>query len=348
MPETIQTAEDLVMLYMDCDIPVMITGHPGVGKSDLWRQVAKKRGIGFIDVRMGSKELVDLMGLPTVDEHKDGSKFTNWARPGFLPVVERDGPRGIFLVDEISDCNKPMQSCLYQLFLNRQINDHPLPEGWYPCSAGNSRSSKAAAQTMSTALANRFAHIDVEPCQKAFDKWANVNDIHPYVRAYLKAFPQMLHQMPKEGDLRAFPSPRAWAQCSKICEAVVGGGGGNQKANEGMLMRGLRGLVGEGAASEFIAKFFRLLKMPEFEDILKDPKKAFIPDEPSSKYAVSNMLAANADSKNIDKIMTYVRRKEFGVELEVCVILDATTRDPELLDTKAYSEFSLRNQDIHI
>jgi len=335
MSETIATAKQLAREYMQRDIPCFITGDPGVGKSDLWKQLAQEGKMGFIDQRMGAKELVDLQGLPALQE-KNGVIYTTWARPDFLPVPSRDGERGIFLIDELSDCSKPMQSVLYQLFLNRCINDHKIPDGWYLCAAGNTRSSKAAAQTLSSALMNRFAHIHVQPCQKAFDKWAVLNGIHELIVGYLRFKPTSIHNMDGT-DLKAFPSPRSWAMASKLCNIT----------DEDLLFRAMRGVIGEGEAGEFIAKFFRTLNIPTFDEVIAAPKKCFIPSEPSSKYVLSATLAYNSNAKNIDKVMEYCKRPQFGVELEVCVMLDAIERDANILDTKTYSEFGVRNQHIH-
>lgn len=336
MAETIATAKQLAREYMNRDIPCFITGDPGVGKSDLWKQLAEEAKIGFIDQRMGAKELVDLQGLPALQERK-GIIYTTWARPDFLPVVERDGPRGIFLVDELSDCSKPMQSVLYQLFLNRTINDHKIPDGWYLCAAGNTRSSKAAAQTLSSALMNRFAHIHVQACQKAFDKWATAASIHELVVGYLRFKPSAIHNMDGT-DLKAFPSPRSWAMASKMCDIT----------DEDLLFRAMRGIIGEGEAGEFIAKFFRTLHIPTFDEVIANPKKCFVPKEPSSKYVLSATLAYNATKANIGKVMEYCKRPEFGVELQICVMIDATERNKDILDTQAYSDFAVRNKDIHI
>lgn len=40
--------------------PVMLHGSPGVGKSDIVRQIAKQRGIELIDLRLSQLDPVDL------------------------------------------------------------------------------------------------------------------------------------------------------------------------------------------------------------------------------------------------------------------------------------------------
>ena len=60
--------------------PVFLWGPPGVGKSDIMREIAREKGIDVIDVRLGQMDAVDMRGIPYVE---DG--VTKWAAPEFFP-----------------------------------------------------------------------------------------------------------------------------------------------------------------------------------------------------------------------------------------------------------------------
>ena len=45
---------------IDANQPVMLHGSPGVGKSDVVRQIAKQRGIELLDLRLSQLDPVDL------------------------------------------------------------------------------------------------------------------------------------------------------------------------------------------------------------------------------------------------------------------------------------------------
>lgn len=330
MAETVATAKELARDYMEANIPFFMEGPPGVGKSDGVRQLAAEKGIGFIDVRLGQLDPVDLRGLPMVN-----NGATTWARPDFWPDEKRDGEKGIILFDELADCGKAMQSAAYQIILDGRAGPHIIPKGWYRAAAGNRRGDRAAAQSISTALASRFAWIEIEADHKCFLAYGNKMGFHHYVMGFIQFRPGLLHDM-KDTDQRAFPCPRQWERVSRICDAP-----------DTRRQRLVAGLVGQGAASEF-GVYLRGLELPSLDEILANPTKCKIPQEPSSKYALSSMLSRYADTENFAKIMAYAKREEYGRDFEISTVMDATQRDSELCNSKAFIEFANRNKSLHL
>lgn len=330
MTETIKSAKALCQHYMAKNIPSYVEGPPGVGKSEMWQQIANEQGIPLIDLRLAQMDPVDLRGLP-----KHTGNFTTWARPDFWPLTERDGERGIILFDELGDCGKAIQSAAYQIILDGKAGPHVIPTGWYRCAAGNNRKHRAGAQAMSTALANRFAWVEVEADPECFHEHGNKVGYHHFVLGFIKFRPALLHSM-EGADLRAFPTPRAWARVSLVCDTP-----------EDVRLRLIRGLVGDGAAAEFTS-YMKTLDLPSIEEIVADPKRCHVPKEPASRYALSSMLARYTTRQNIDKIMTYIKRPEFGRDFEICTVLDGTKRDAALTETKSFVDFANRNSDLQL
>jgi len=327
---TIAEAKELANVFMEKDIPTYFHGAPGVGKSDVLRQLADEKKIGFKDIRVGTMLPEDLTGIPVPDLEK---RVATWLRAEFWPNAERDGERGIIAFDELSDASRQLQSCIYRVVLDRQIGDYRLPDGWWPAAAGNRREDRAAAQSISTALANRFAHIHVRPDYECWKHWAMKNDIDPMLIGFLKYRENLLHSM-EGADLLAFPSPRSWAKASKVFDL-----------NDKMRFRALCALVGEGAAQE-VQTFFKIVKLPDLNDIIKHPMTAEIPDEPASRYALTSMLARNLDKDNFTAILKYIGRDEFGADYATVVVLDATNRDVSLTDTPAFRKWAVANKNI--
>lgn len=334
MSETIRGAKELASIYMSQNIPFYIHGKPGVGKSDACAQLAEEQDIGFKDLRLAQMDPVDLMGLPHVI---DGE--SHWARPHFWPVEKRDGAKGLILFDELSDSTKAMQSAAYQVVLNRRIGPHVLPKGWFICAAGNRRIDRAAAGSISTALANRFSHIEVDADPDDWHAWANLNGINPLIIGFLQFRKALLCPVLEGGDPLAFPTPRSWAQVSKVLD--------DDRTNASNRLRLVQGLIGPGPAGEFEA-FTKALNLPTLEEIVAKPKTCRIPSEPASKYALSSMLAMSSERGNFGKICDYIQRSEFGRDFEICTVLDATKRAADLTDTKAFIDFANRNSDLSL
>jgi MoxR-like ATPase len=62
-------------------VPLHIWGAPGVGKSDIVRDLTIARSVDFIDLRAVLHDPVDLRGLPCIE-----GDTTKWLVPNFLPV----------------------------------------------------------------------------------------------------------------------------------------------------------------------------------------------------------------------------------------------------------------------
>lgn len=258
--------------------PILIHSSPGVGKSSIVRQVADKLGIGFVDVRLAEMESVDIRGLPSVDKDLGVMK---WNAPDFWPRDPKS--KGIIFLDEITSCDKSCQVAAYELILDRKIGDfYKVPNGWYIVSAGNLTTDRAVAMSMSSALSNRFLHVELEADPEQWCKWAMTHDVHPSVTGFIQYRPENLFNMEKENLERGWPSPRSWDRVSQMCKIY-----GN---NEQLLRKITYGLVGPAKGVEFM-EFHRLNK--SFDNILdmlygKTPIK--IPEKNDQLYAMCSSL----------------------------------------------------------
>lgn len=330
--ENIEGALELARIYRAKDTPLYLHSAPGIGKSAIMKQLAEEEKVGFIDIRVGTMLPEDLTGIPVPDLEK---KLAVWLRATFWPSIERDGENGIIAFDELADANRTLQSCIYRVILDRQIGDYKLPPGWWPMAAGNRREDRAAAQSISTALANRFAHVHVRADDKAWCNWANLNGIDPMLIGFIKFRPNLIHSM-DGADLLAFPTPRSWAMASKHFDLP-----------SGMRFRALAGIVGEGAAIE-VENFFKGLELPDFDQIIANPMNAMIPEEPGSRYALTSLLSRRMDTDNFPAIYKYIMREDFGADYCTVVVLDATKRDPNLCSTETFIKWAKNNKSLRL
>jgi hypothetical protein len=315
--------------------PVMLWGKPGIGKSDLVRQIASELGVKVIEFRTNIREPVDVRGIPVPCEL---TGTTRWFVPDELPQVERDGECGILFIDEINTGTLQMMAVMFGLVLDRRVGEYVLPKGWMIVAAGNMVADKAAAQRMPTALRNRFAHIYAKADLPAWASWANANGIAPELVAYLRLMQGensgsgILHIMPV-GDENAFPTPRSWAQCSDFVDAPK---------EDRMAM--FASFVGDAYATGFDAFIDLYHSIGSLDAIVKDPKGANVPTDPSLRYAVCTGLARMATKKTFPNIITFAKR--LNRESQILLVSDATQRDEDLKNTAVYGEWAVANQDI--
>ena len=326
---------------IDANQPVMLHGSPGVGKSDVVRQIAKQRGIELIDLRLSQLDPVDLRGVPSVDTKKH---ITSWNTPSFLPT---DG-KGILFLDEINSAAQATQAAAYQLVLDRKLGDYVMPPGWAIIAAGNRSTDRAIVNQMSTALKNRFTHLNYEVNNDDWCDWALRNNIAVEVLGFIRFRPMLLNEFEQRNeskeekervqrlkDAQAFATPRSWEFMSKVVQ---------QQPSPDIEYELYSGIVGEGCAAEFMGylKYYR--NLPNLDALLMAPDKANVPEEPAVLYALSTGLAAKATPDNMERVVKYALR--MPAEFQVLLVKDAVTRDNSLTNTKSFNAWAAKNSSV--
>ena len=328
----IKQTKQAIRAYLAADIPVMIWGAPGIGKSQAMQQVARDEyGGRMLTYRLNLLESVDLRGLPHVTA--DG---VQWAVPDMIAELRQfpaDLPCVLFL-DEVNTATPAVMAAAMQLVLDRQIGPHKLPGNVKITAAGNRQKDRASANRTPTALNNRFAHIEAEPDAGELKEYGEANNWSPLAIAFLAFRPNLIHVMPQD-DSPAFPTPRSWESASKMIDAP--------EATRPQL---IRGLVGQAAASEFEYFLQAWRHVPRLADILADPEGTPVPDasQPALLYAVAVQVAGAATRQNIDTLARYIGR--LPKEHQVVVMVDATKRDKSLMETAAFVAWCAANSDV--
>ena len=292
--------------------PVMLWGPPGVGKSDIIRQVAEKHGVAIQDIRLSQMEPSDLRGIP----FRDGN-LVEWAIPAMPPDAQRHGPEGILFLDEITSAPPSVSAAAYQLILDRRLGQYEVPEGWAIFAAGNRQGDRGVTYTMPAPLANRFSHYEVEINLDDWVAWAYGNGIDERIIGFLRFRPEMLFDFDPAHNPVAFPSPRSWEFAHRAIQKF---------ADRPTLLTGtLQACVGPAAGIELAAFMSSLDQLPDIDAIL-DGGEVNAPEEIDLQYAVASTLVGHAirvrgtaqATKVIGNILRYANRfpqREMGVML---------------------------------
>ena len=308
--------------------PVFLWGAPGVGKSDVIKQIAEDHKLELRDVRLSLLDPIDLKGFPTIDSVK---KQMSWLPADFLPKKGK----GLLFLDEMNSAPQSVQAAAYQLVLNRKIGEYKLPDGWSVMAAGNRASDRSVVHAMPAALANRFVHLDFDINVDDWSHWAMENELHTDLRAFIRFRPNLLHCFDSASNPRAFPSPRSWAFVNDIYKD-------NHSADDEYEL--IKGTVGEGAAAEFSGFVRQIKDLPTIDQVLLDPDGTKVPTSPAGMYAMATALDSKATTANIARIMKYTDR--MPVEFQVVFVRSAIRRDGKLTGTKSYMDWGIRNQNV--
>lgn len=320
-PSQIATALDV---HYAARQPAFIWGPPGVGKSAVVKQSAKRLGIQLIDLRMVQLDPVDLRGLP----YKNEAGQSDWAKPAFLPT---SGAGWLFL-DEFAQAVPGVMNTSSELVLDRTLGDYRLPDDWAVVMASNNATDRAATHKLPKHIASRVSHYEYKIDADDFTMHALQNDFRLEVIAFLKYRPELLHQFNPASTEKAFACPRTWEFVSNLLK---------QAPPKEIELAMYEGNVGQGAAGEFIAFVEVMRTLPSIDGILMSPGTADVPTTPATMYAVANALGRRASDANFSAVTAYANRlpAEFGL----LTVKTAKERCPEIQQTRAFIEWSAQN-----
>ena len=309
----------------------MLHGRPGVGKTEIVRQLAEEIGARLFDLRLTTIEPQDLRGLPYYD-HTKGR--TVWYRPEDLP----DDPRtpAVLFLDELTAAAPQLQPTVYGLLQERRVGQHRLPDTVFIVAAGNRIEDGALAYEMGTALSDRLIHLNVEA---ELSDWiagfAVPRGLHAAVIAFLRTRPDLLETTEtalRRGEAIAC-TPRSWERVSQIVAAIP-----DRALRNAMVA----GTVGEAVAAEFLLIADEIAATVQVDEVLRAPRArraALLPGTMHGLSALVFALVTMAEAGTLpDTIDTLADLPEAGAQrpdLARLPLRELTTLGFELLIRRA-------------
>lgn len=256
-----------------------------------------------------------------------------WLEPSMLP---KNG-KGIMFLDELTSAPPLQQASAYQLTLDRRIGEYEVPEGFYIIAAGNNLTDRAVVYPMSTALRNRFTHINFEYNLDDWLRWAGDNQINPYIIAFLTwRGGELLFNFKPEATDKAFATPRSWEFASRVLS----------RFDPSIQREMLDGTIGAGAAAEFLG-FLRLQEqIPSIQEIFAG--KDIIPKDIGLKYALISALVSHCEKPaQYDRLLNYSMATGLPKEFSVLLAKLLISKNTKLTTTQpTYSKWAKAHQDV--
>jgi len=269
--------------------PVFMWGPPGIGKSDIVKQIGDEQNRPVIDVRLSLWEPTDIKGIPY---YNASLNTMSWAPPAELPT-DPDSNAILFL-DELNSAAPATQAAAYQLILNRRVGTYRLPDGVAIVAAGNRETDKGVTYRMPAPLANRFLHVELRTDFEDWLFWATANNVHQQVVGYLSFAKQDLYDFDPKSASRSFATPRSW---SFVSDLLI-----DDDLDDDTLTDLISGAVGEGPTHKFMAHRKVAKQMPNPEDILSGKVTKCSIKEISAMYSLGISLCyelKEADKKKV-------------------------------------------------
>lgn len=195
----------------------LVWGPHGIGKSSAY--------VGYytVNLRLGNMEVGDIVGFPV--ERGDVMEFLPpdwWA--SLVSYCELNPEKTAVLhLDEINHIRKDMQSIIFQLVLDREVNGRRLPDNVQVVASANppTEDYPGVFDFQNKALLDRFCHVTLTPSVDEWADWAKENGVSPSRVKFILKNPAFLEIQGARFDAvsLAQPSRRSQAAADR-CEKL--------------------------------------------------------------------------------------------------------------------------------
>ena len=296
---------EALALAVTANLPVLLWGEPGIGKSATLQQLARGLGVPLETIIASVHEPSDFAGLPIVGDNP-GVDGVPMAPPDWAVRVAGTG-RGLLFFDELSSAPPAVQAALLRVVLERRVGSLQLPATVRLVAAANPPASAADGWHLSPPLANRFVHLRWTHQPRTVARglagtWPAVRmpvvgprrfasaaaRARGAVAGFLTSRPALVHHMPADAESRgtAWPSPRTWEMAMRLL-AVAFAAESTVEGRDTALI----GAIGDGAGLEFVT-YLEKLDLPDPERVLANPEAFALPDRGDRQLAFLTAVVA--------------------------------------------------------
>ena len=264
--------ERAIAVGVDADIPLLVLGRPGVGKTQITIATAERMGFAPLAVvsSMYLPEFFSGHDIPVTQA--DGTSKVEQLVPALFEQVvalrEKTGKPVFLFQDEIDKCPDVIQAPLLQMVLEKRVGNVKLPADTYVCAAGNGEDDGSFSNPLSRALLNRFMVFDFAgPTQKEFERHAAKQAMHPVVQAFAAQHYDVVMSFDAAQERNC--TPRSMEALSRALHS--------DKMPHDMRMTVSSACIGAEAAAKLEAMLTVYDNLTPLDDILKDPQGAPLP-----------------------------------------------------------------------
>jgi hypothetical protein len=313
---------------------VLLIGDPGIGKSDVVDRASEEAGAANITKHPGVEESIDGRGLP-VRNDVDGKVCASFAPFDDLFQLIHATKLTVCHLEDFGGADVAVQKAYMQALLRRQVGQWKISPEVVWIATTNDVKDQAGVQGMLEPIKSRFhTMVRMQVSLDDWIQWAIDHGMPAWLIAYMRDFPDSLHQFKPTKQLTNSPCPRTWAELGK------------------WDLQGERdlevwaGCVGEGKAAHALRYCEDEFSMPDPDMCIMDPHNAPLPTKSSIALALTAAMAYRMTAKNFGQISTYLLR--IGKPEEVMAVQRGYHRNPSIVESTAFARWvtNPENRDI--
>ena len=317
--------------------PFMLTGAPGVGKTDVIKLSAMEAGAQLVIMHPVVCDPTDFKGFPCLVQQPDGSSSAKFVAYGELKKLLDATERTLVFFDDLGQASKAVQAAAMQLVLGGELNGQRISDHVTFGMATNRRSDKAGVVGIIQPLLSRITCIyDLEVSVPDWIEWAFANSMPAELIAFIQYRPKLLHKFDPNAvdsngnDLINQPCPRTVAAVGRL-------------HNLGLLdHEDVKGAAGEAFATEYLSFLAMIAKLGDLpKRIAAGDPGVDCPEDASVLFALSGCLSKIAATNGcFPTIAGWVKDRMPG-EFAARFLKDVETQNPSVTEQDGYVELSL-------
>lgn len=293
----------------DIAIPYIL-GPPGIAKTAQTIKMCHESNWNLIVTHYGLRPIEEVSGIPqfkTINLGDTTALGTIWSLPDILTEIHNFNDINtpiVWFLDDMHLASPPLIALGYELFSERKLRGHKIPDNVAFVLAGNT-SSKAGAKAMFSAVVNRCAML---PIHLDFNQWktefALPNNINSKVTSFLSnaKYQKYTQEEEKTSIDSGWASYRSWTRFSNLLTPMEEF---YKEVPHGDILYYATAHVGEEAASEFTA-YYKIFSQVEVDKIFDGSIEVNAPSDMSGQYVY--MMATISEFFN-----RYFKRKNSEV-----------------------------------